>query len=169
MKWLLTCWLLLAMSLEARAAEYQSFEGLMIGQTSEEIATVVDGRDGFKVKAFPLPEVPPALAAVIGRPADKIEIKLVVDATSQLEPAVAIVAFDGQTGGAIWLSLYPRWLGLGAFGQRVTAQLISQKYGVGEMQPDRCDNDICLVGQASTGEVIIITPASNVRVYPPPG
>lgn len=169
MKWLMTCLFMFAVSFQAQAADYQSFEGLMIGQTSGEVAKVVESRDGFKLKPFPMPEVPPTLAAVIGKPADQIDIKLIADGSSPLEPAVAIVAFDNQTGGAIWLSLYPRWLGLGAFGQRMTAQLIAQKYGVGEMQPDRCEDELCLVGQASTGEIIIITPASNVRVYPPPG
>lgn len=169
MKWLLTCMLVVISFNMVRAEEYQSFEGLRIGQTLSEVEAVVTARGGVKLKDVPLPGILSALTTLVGVPPERVDIQLVVETNSVLEPAIAIVAFDKETGGVIWLSLYPRWLGLRPFGQRVTAELVSKKYGIDEMQPDRCENDICLVGQAATGEIIVITPNLNVRVYPSPG
>lgn len=169
MKWLLTCFFLTVGPALTAAQGYADFEGLRIGQTINEVMEVAKNRSGVKIKELPMPDAIYSLAPVIGRPANEIDVKLIVETSTPLEPAVAMVAFDNKTGTVIWLSLYPRWLGLGAFGQGLAAELVSKKYGVGQMQPDRCETFFCLVGQAETGEIIMVTPASNVRVYPPPG
>lgn len=169
MKWLFTCFLVIVGPALAAAQEYIDFEGLKIGQTIEEVQAVVDGRGGLKLKGLPMPDAIHALAPMTGRPAGSIDVRLIVDAGSALEPAVAMVAFEKETGRTIWLYLYSRWLGLGSYGQRMTVELISKKYGIASMQPDNCETNLCFVGQAPTGEIIMVTPNSNIRVLPPPG